>query len=82
MVVSLNRAHKLGCVGLMMTLVAMLDEDLECFINSPTQEDKTRYFCAHRQFDDDRGKHRRLFRVFLGVRGDAAQNVDEAYDRR
>lgn len=82
LVVSLNRANELGCVGLMMALLAMLGECLECFLNPRNQEDKARYFNTHRQFYDDRRENWRLVRVLLWFGGDAERNLDGTYGRR
>lgn len=64
LVVSLNRAKKLGCVGLMMGLVAMLEAGIDCFLKPKTPADRATCDRIHHRFSDSESEHWRLILDF------------------
>lgn len=82
LVVSLNRAHELGCVGLMMALVAMIEEGTDCFFKPKSAVEKSTCYRIHQKFSDNESEHWRLVLVFLAFKKEADANTDQSNGRR
>lgn len=80
--VSLKRAHELGVVGLMIALVAMVEEGTDCFVVARRPGDQAACNRAHAQFHDSKSEHWRLVKVFLLFKENVDRNGDGSNGRR
>eukprot|EP00173_Palmaria_palmata_P005488 Plantae.Rhodophyta-Palmaria_palmata.ctg9865.p1 GENE.Plantae.Rhodophyta-Palmaria_palmata.ctg9865~~Plantae.Rhodophyta-Palmaria_palmata.ctg9865.p1 ORF type:complete len:207 (-),score=0.73 Plantae.Rhodophyta-Palmaria_palmata.ctg9865:240-860(-) len=78
MAVILDRAQRLVCVGLMIALAVMLEEDLDCFQNPKNPKERAACVIAHRSFQDVKSEHWTLVKMFLAFKQQSEENLDNA----